>query len=142
MWSRRALDPEFSLNADFINRGLVGELRDELIGLDVDILLPEGRLGCFDVSCEKFLGGAGSLLFKLLRVVFFLVSLEKLIGVGSSRDDHRGISGSTENSSVIHDVLGHVLLLWSSATVGIFVLLFTLDNARCCSETVVLIRAW
>lgn len=118
---------EFSLAADLVDGSLISQLRDELVGLDVNVLLAWGRLRRFDISGEKLLSGLGALLFETLWVVFALVSLEQLVGVCASGDDHGGVSASSEDTLVIGDVLGEILL-FISATIGVLILLLVVDN--------------
>ena len=118
---------EFSLAADLVDGSLISQLRDELIGLDVNVLLAWGRLRRFDISGEKLLSGLGALLFETLWVVFALVSLEQLVGVSTSGDDHGSVSASSEDTLVIGDVLGEILL-FISATIGVLILLLVVDN--------------
>ena len=121
------------LASDFIDWGLVGELGDELVSLDVDVLLAWRCFRRFDISCEELLGGFCPLLFEAFWVVFALVGLEQLVGVRSCRDDHGGIGTSTEDSLVVGYVLRVVLFLLGS-TVRILVLGFVRHNAWMCGE--------
>jgi len=118
---------ELSLAADLIDGSLISELRDKLISLDVNILLAWSSLGRFDISGEKLLSGLGALLLETFWIIFALVGLEELVGVGTSGDDHGGVGAASEDTLVISDVLGEVLLV-VGATIGVLVLLLVVDD--------------
>ena len=118
---------ELSLAADLIDGSLISELRDKLISLDVNILLAWSSLGRFDISGEKLLSGLGALLLETFWIIFALVGLEELVGVGASGDDHGGVGAASEDTLVISDVLGEVLLV-VGATIGVLVLLLVVDD--------------
>jgi hypothetical protein len=75
--------------------------------LDIDVLFASWSLWCFHISGEELFSSLGSFLLECLWVVLFLVGSEKLIRVRARWDDHSGVSGTSENSSVVHDVLGN-----------------------------------
>ena len=125
---RSTVNFELSLATDFIDRGLIGQLTDELISLNVDVLLAWGRLWCLNVTCEELFGSLGPLLFESLGIVLSLVSLEKLIWVCSCWNDHSRICASTEDTFVVSNVL-RVVLLFLCSTIRILILLFLRDYA-------------
>ena len=129
MRSWRPVDFEFSLASDFVNRGLISELSNELVSLNIDILFAWGRLRGLHVTSEELFGGLGSLLLEALRVILALVCLEELIGVGARGDDHRCIGTASEHTLVVHDVLGEVLLL-RRVPIRVLILLFLRHYAR------------
>ena len=133
MRSGRPVDFELSLATDFIDRGLVGQLADELIGLDINVLFTWGCLGSLNITSEEFFSGLGPLLFETLRVVLSLVGLEELIRVSSCRNNHGGVGASAEDTLVIGDVL-RVVLLGSCSTIRILILLFLSNDAGMGSE--------
>ena len=134
MRSRWRVHLKLSLASNFVHWCLVCELCDKLISLNVDVLFPWRCLRCLDITGEKLLGRFGSLLFEAFRVIFALICLEELIGVGAGRDDHRSISAPTENTLVIHDILREVLV-GVRTSVRVLVLLFLRDYAWMCRET-------
>ena len=73
-------------------------------------------------------------MLEALRVVFALVGLEELVGVGARWDDHRSVRAASEHSLVEGDILWHVLFL-IRATVGVLVLRLVVHNERFRSET-------
>lgn len=62
MWSWRAVHLVLSLATDFVDGCLICELRDELIGLDIDVLFAWGSFGRLDVAGEEFFGSLSALL--------------------------------------------------------------------------------
>jgi hypothetical protein len=107
---RRALDFESSLASDFVDRGLVSQLRDKLVGLDVDVLFTRRCFRSFNVTGEEFFSCLSALLFLLFRIVFSLVRMEELVGVRASRDNHGGVGASTEHTLIVHNIVRGVLL--------------------------------
>lgn len=121
MRRRRPIDFELGLTADLVDGGLVGELADKLVRLDVDVLFAWRRLGGLDVAREELLGSLGALLLEPLGVVLALVGLEELVGVGARWDDHGCVGAAAEHALIVRDVLGEVVVLGLLA-VGVFVL--------------------
>ena len=76
MGSWRPVDLELCLGADFINWSLIGQLSNELVSLNVDILFAWGCLWGLNITSEELLSGFGSLLLEALRVVLAFVSLK------------------------------------------------------------------
>ena len=124
---------ELRLAADLIHRCLVSELSHELVRLNVDVLLALGSLRRFHISSEELFGSFGTLLLQSFGVILALVRLEELIGVGASRDNHGRVGASTEDTLVVHDVLG-VVLLNIGPSVRVLVLVLLVDDARMGSE--------
>ena len=120
---------EFCLAADLVNRSLVCQLSHELIRLNVNILLARGRLWCLDIASEEFFSCLGTLLLETLRVILAFVGLEELVGVRSSRDDHRGISATAEHSLIKGNVLREVGVFIDTA-VRVLILLLLRNNTR------------
>ena len=90
-------------------RGLVGKLSNELVGLDVDVLLPWHSFGGFNIAGKELFGRLGPSLLDFLGVVSLFICLKQLVGVGASRDHHGCVCRSTEDSLVKHYVLGLVV---------------------------------
>ena len=124
---------ELCLTADLVYAGLVCELSNELVSLDVNILFAWGCFGRLHISCEKLFSSLGSLLLQTLGVILSLVSLEQLVGVCASWNDHGSISASAENTLIVCDILGEVFLGISS-TIWILILLLLSYDSRMCSE--------
>ena len=105
----RNVDLDLGLAANFIAGSLVGQLLDELVRLNVDILAALKWLGSSNVSSEELFGSCCS----CLRLSFgsLLSVVEDLVRVLSSWDDHLSVSTSSEDSPVIHDVLWIVLAI-------------------------------
>ena len=133
MWRRWPIDLELRLAANLIHWCLVSELSHELVRLNVDVLLALGSLRRFHISCEELFGSFGTLLLQSFGVILALVRLEELIGVGASRDNHGRVGASTEDTLVVHDVLG-VVLLNIGPSVRVLVLVLLVDDARMGSE--------
>jgi len=125
----RLIDFKFGLAADLINRSLIGELSHELVSLDIDVLLAWGSLRCLNIASKEFLSCFGALLLKSLGVIFALVSLEQLVGIGASWDNHSGVGTATEYTLIICDVLREVSLLIDLA-VWVLIFLLLRNNAR------------
>ena len=120
---------ELGLASNLVNWGLVSELSDELISLDVDVLFALGCLGSLHIASEELFGRLRSLLLQSLRVILALVGLKELVRVGACRDDHCSVSTATVDTLIVHDVRGQVLLIGCVA-VGVLILLFLGDDAR------------
>ena len=133
MGRRRSIYLELRLAADLVDWGLVSELCDELVRLYVNVLLAWRRLRRFNIAREKLLCSLRSLLLKPLRVIFALICLEELVGVGAGWNDHGGVGAAAEDALVVHDVLG-VVLLGAGAAIRILILLFLGDDARVSGE--------
>ena len=114
---------ELGLASNLVNRCLISELSDKLVSLNVNVLFAWWGLGRLNIPCEELFSGLGSLLLEALRVVLAFVRLEKLVRVGSCRNDHGSVRASTEHTLVVHDVLREVLIL-ISATIWVLVFLF------------------
>ena len=119
---------EFSLATNLINGRLIGQLGDELIRLNIDVLLAWGRLWRLHIAREKLLGRLGTLLLQPLRVVLTLVRLEQLVGIRAGRDDHGGVGAAAENALIVGDVLREIRILIDSA-VWVLVLLLLAHDA-------------
>jgi hypothetical protein len=128
------VDFEFSLASNLIDRRLIGELRDELIGLNVDVLLAWWGLWRLHIASEELLSGLGSLLFEAFWVVLSLVCLEKLVWVSPCWNHHSCIGGPTEHSLIISDVLREVSIC-IGLTIWILILGFLWNDAGMGSET-------
>ena len=133
MGSWRPVDFEFGLASNLVDRGLISELSDELVGLNIDILFAWGSLWCLDIACEELLSRLSSLLFEALGVVLALISLEELVRVGPCGDNHGCIGATSEHTLIIHDVLREVLLL-RSVPIRVLILLLLRNDARVRSE--------
>ena len=133
MRSGRPLNLELSLATNFIHGCFVGELGHKLIGLDVDVLFAWGSLRGLDITSEEFLGCLGSLCLEALRVILALVSLEKLVWVCASGDDHSGVGASSKHTLIVGNVLREVSLLTSIA-IRVLIFLFLSNYARMCGE--------
>jgi len=120
---------KLGLATNLINRGFVGKFSNELVSLNVDVLLARWCLGGLNIPGEEFLSSFGSLLLEALRVVLALVGLEKLIGVGSSRDYHSCIGASTEDTLVMHNILRKVFIP-VCVSIRILILLFLCNYSR------------
>ena len=114
---------ELGLASNLVNRCLISELSDKLVSLNVNVLFAWWGLGRLNIPCEELFSGLGSLLLEALRVVLAFVRLEKLVRVGSCRNDHSSVRASAEHTLVVHDVLREVLIL-ISATIWVLVFLF------------------
>lgn len=95
--------------------------------MNVNVLLSGERFGSSHIAGKEFFGGLGPLLLDFLRVESFFVSLEKLIGVSTSGNNHGSVGGATENALVESNVLGLVLVGLSS-TVGVLVFVLGVDD--------------
>ena len=103
----RALDLDLSLAADFVARGFVSELLNELISLDIDVLPTLERFRGPDITSEELLSGCSSGLS--LGLGSLLTVIEDLILVVVVWNDHGCISASSEHSLVVHYILRIVL---------------------------------
>ena len=130
----RSNDFVLCLAPNFVDRGFVGELVNKLVSLYVYILLAWGGLGGLDISGEELLGSLRSLLLQAFWVIFFLVSLEKLVWVSARWDHHGGIGATTENSFIVRNVLRVVFLLLP-VSVGVFIFRFVGHHSRVGSKT-------
>ena len=135
----RSNDFVLCLAPDLIDWRFICELVYELVGLYINILLAWWSLRCLDVSSEELLGSLCSLLFQAFWVIFFLVSLEKLVWVSACRDHHGSIGATTENSLIVGNVLRVVFLLLA-VPIGIFVFCFVGNNSRVGSKTLATLR--
>lgn len=129
MSSRWSFNLEGGLAPNFVDRGLVSEFRDKLIGLDVDILLARRCLRSFNVTRKELFSCFRPLLLHGLRVVLGLVRVKQFVGVGAGRNDHSGVSTSTVHTLIIHNVVRSVVLCGDVA-VRVLILRFGLHNAR------------
>ena len=106
-----ALYEKLRLVPDLVMWRLVGELLDELVCLDVDVLSPRHRLRRPHLPLEEFL--ARPRLSRSLSATGFLAGVvgasEKVVGVGSGGYDHGCVGAAPDYSFVVHDVLGKVL---------------------------------
>jgi hypothetical protein len=76
------------LAGDLVLGSLVSKLCNELVGLDVDVLFASWGFWCFDISCEEFFSGLGTLLFDSLGVILLFVGTEELVWVRARGDNH------------------------------------------------------
>ena len=76
MRHRTCVDLELRLNANLVAGRLVSELRNELVGLNVDVLLAWRCFRRLDVPSEEFFCGLRPLLLQALRIILSLVCLE------------------------------------------------------------------
>ena len=129
----RPVDFEFCLASDFVNRGLISELSDKLVGLNIDILFAWGSFWRLHIASEELFRSLCTLLLEALGVIFALVGLEKLIRVSSRGDHHRCIRAAPKHTLVIHDVLREVCL-FVRVTIWVLVLLLLRHDARVCCE--------
>ena len=130
----RSNDFVLCLAPNFVDRGFVGELVNELVSLYIYILLAWGSLGSLNISGEKLLGSLRSLLLQAFWVIFFLVSLEELVWVSARWDHHGGIGATTENSFIVRYVLRVVFLLLP-VSVGVFIFRLVGHHSRVGSKT-------
>jgi hypothetical protein len=130
MSSRWSLNFEGGLASNFVDGGLVGEFRDKLIGLDVDILLARRCLRSFNVTREELFRCFRPLLLHGLGVVLGLVRVKQFVGVSAGRNDHSSVSTSTVHTLIIHNVVRGVVLCGDVA-IRVLILRFGLNNPRC-----------
>ena len=133
MWCGWSVDFEFGLASNFVHGGLIGQLRDELVSLDVDVLFAWWGLWSLHITSEELLGSLGSLLFEAFWVVLSFVCLEKLVWVSASWDHHCCIGGPTEHSFIVSNVLWEVAIS-ISLTIRILILGFLGNDAWMGSE--------
>jgi hypothetical protein len=93
------------LTSDFVDWSFVSQLSHELVSLNINVLFSSRGFWSFHIAGEELFGSLGSFLLECLGIVLFLVGSEKLIWVRARWNDHCGVSGTSENSSVVHDVL-------------------------------------
>ena len=129
-WSHNLI---LSLASNLVDWCLVGQLGNELVSLNVDVLFAWWRLRRLDITSEELLGCFCPLLLQAFWVVFALVGLEQLVRVGAGWNNHGSIGASSEDSLVIGDILREVLLLLT-LTVRIFIFGFVRHNARMCCK--------
>ncbi len=137
----RPVDFEFCLASNFVNRGLISELRDKLVGLNIDILFAWGSFWRLHIASEELFSGLCTLLLEALGVILALVGLEKLVRVSSRGDHHRCIRAAPKHALVVHDVLREVRLFVRVA-IGVLILLLLRHDARVCCEALASSTAW
>ena len=128
MRSGRSHDFVFCLTSYLIDWGLIRQLIYKLIRLYIDVLFAWRCLWGLYIPSEELLCCFCSLLFEPFWVILFLVSLEELVGVSSSRNHHCSISASPENSLIVGNVLW-IVLFFLCATIWIFIFGFVRYNS-------------
>lgn len=120
---------EAGLISNFVARRFIGELGDELIRLDVNILFAWQRLRRLYVACEELLRSLRPLLLEPFRIKRFLIGVEQLVGVRASRDNHGCVGGTPEYALIIGNILRDVFLTFDAA-IRILELGFCVNDSR------------